>query len=387
MTSPVRTALVGIGKVGRTHAAALASQSQSDFVAVCHPNAARAEQFAREFGVAAYTDVAEMVRGERVQMLSVCTPHPAHADAVVAAAENGAHVLVEKPLAADLLGCDRAIDACRDAGVKLGVMSQRRWYRPVVRMRRAIESGAIGTPILGIATVMSWRDEAYYRSDPWRGRWDTEGGGVLVNQTPHQLDLLRWLMGPIEELYGYWGNFNHPYIEVEDTALAVIRFRSGALGSLVLSNAQNPALYGRVHIHGSNGASVGVQTEGGAMFIAGMTGKVDPAFNDLWTVPGESGLLAGWQAEDRAALETEDPMTFYHGRQIEDFLDAIIADRAPAVDGMDGRNAVEIFSAIYRSRREGRPIRFPLRSEDQGSDYDGRLAVNPTPAMTEQADA
>ena len=378
METKVRTALVGCGKVGLTHARSLATLPHSRLVAVCDADRQRAELFGRQFGVPAYTDVAEMTRLERVAMVSVCTPHPTHADAVEATAANGAHALVEKPLAPDLAGCDRSIDACRQAGVKLGVMSQRRWYRPVVRMRRAIDSGAIGTPIIAVATVMGWRDESYYRSDPWRGRWATEGGGVLVNQTPHQLDLLRWFMGPIEELYGYWDNFNHPSIEVEDTALAVIRFRSGALGSLVLSNSQNPGLYGRIHVHGSNGASVGVQTDGGSMFISGVTTEVDPPFNDLWTVAGQEDLLAGWQAEDRAATEIEDPLTFYHARQIEEFLDAIIEDRPPAVDGADGRNAVEIFTAVYRSRRDGRPVRFPLDAAEQGSDYDGRL-IHPRP--------
>jgi UDP-N-acetyl-2-amino-2-deoxyglucuronate dehydrogenase len=378
METKVRTALVGCGKVGLTHARSLATLPHSRLVAVCDADRQRAELFGRQFGVPAYTDVAEMTRSEKVGMVSVCTPHPTHVGTVEAAAGNGAHALVEKPLAPDLAGCDRSIDACRQAGVKLGVMSQRRWYRPVVRMRRAIDSGAIGTPIIAVATVMGWRDESYYRSDPWRGRWETEGGGVLVNQTPHQLDLLRWFMGPIEELYGYWDNFNHPSIEVEDTALAVIRFKSGALGSLVLSNSQNPGLYGRIHVHGSNGASVGVQTEGGSMFISGVTTEVDPPFNDLWTVAGQEDLLAGWQAEDRAATETEDPLTFYHARQIEEFLDAIIEDRPTAVDGADGRNAVEIFTAVYRSRRDGRPVRFPLDAAEQGSDYDGRL-IHPRP--------
>ena len=310
-------------------------------------------------------------------MVSVCTPHPAHADGVVAAAGAGAHVLVEKPLAADLASCDRAIAAGRAAGVRIGVVSQRRWYRPVVRLRRAIDDGRIGRPVLATATVLGWRDAAYYRSDPWRGRWSTEGGGVLVNQAPHQLDLLLWLLGPVEEVYGRWANFSHPSIEVEDTAVGVVRFRSGALASLVLSNAQDPGLYGRIHVHGSNGATVGVQTDGGSMFIAGVTAAVDPPVNDVWTVRGEEDLLAGWQAADRAAAFAEDPLTFYHARQIEDFLVAIVEDRAPAVDAEDGRRVVELFTAVYRSQRDGRPVAFPLAAED-GDDFDGRLAARAT---------
>src|SRR5262249_48301642 len=135
-------------------------------------------------------------------------------------------------------------------------------------------------PILGIATIFGWRDEAYYRSDPWRGSWEHEGGGVLVNQSPHQLDLLLWYFGEIEEMFGYWANLNHPCIEVDDTAIATIRFKNGALGNIVVSNSQNPALYARVSAHGSNGATLGVQTDGGAMFIVGRTNAIEPPFND-----------------------------------------------------------------------------------------------------------
>jgi UDP-N-acetyl-2-amino-2-deoxyglucuronate dehydrogenase len=373
VTEPIRTGLVGCGKVGLTHAQALAALPRSRFSAVCDADTERARQFAERFGVQAYRDVEEMCRAEGLGMISVCTPHPIHADAVVAAAAGGASALVEKPFTADLASADRAIAAVRAAGVKLGVMSQRRWYRPVARLRRAIDDGTIGRPILANVTVLGWRDEAYYRSDPWRGRWSTEGGGVLVNQTPHQLDLLLWLLGPVRQLYGQWDNFNHPSIEVEDTAVAVIRFESGALATLMLSNSQNPGLYGRIHVHGSSGATVGVQTEGGSMFISGVSTEVDPPFNDLWTVPGEAGLLAGWQAEDRLAARVEDPLTFYHERQVEDFLEAIAADRAPAVSGEDGRRVVELFTALYRSQRDGAPITFPLVAED-GDDFDGRLA-------------
>ena len=123
--------------------------------------------------------------------------------------------------------------------------------------------------MLGTIQMLGWRDQSYFESDAWRGSWKLEGGGVLVNQSPHQLDLLQWLMGDIDEVFGYWSNLNHPYIEVEDTAVALIRFKNGGLGNILVSNSQKPGIYGKVHIHGSNGATVGSQPEGGAMFIAG----------------------------------------------------------------------------------------------------------------------
>ncbi len=377
MAERVATGLVGCGKVGLTHALALATLPASRFAAVCSTSRERGEAFAARFGVRAYRDVAEMVRAERLDMVSICTPHPHHPDGVAAAAAEGAHVLVEKPLAADLQGCDRAIEAGRAAGVRIGVVSQRRWYRPVVRARRAIDDGKIGTPALASATLLGWRDEAYYRSDPWRGRWTTEGGGVLVNQAPHQLDLLLWLMGPAEEIFGRWSNVNHPYLEVDDSAVAVIRFRSGALATVMASNAQNPGLYGRLHVHGSNGATIGVRTDGGSSFVSGVTTEVEPPINDLWTVPGEASLLPAWQEADRQAARTEDPLTHYHRRQIEDFLSAIVEDRPPAVTVEDGRRVVELFTGLYRSARDGRPVHLPLEAEDLG-DFDGRLAHPPS---------
>jgi len=359
-TKRIRTAVVGCGKIGTVHANALSSLVQSELVAVCDASPDRAKVLGERYGVPAYSDLIEMAVQSKVEAVAICTPHPVHADAIEVLAPLGIHCLVEKPLAINVASCDKIIETCRRAGTKLGVMSQRRWYAPHVRMRRAIDAGAIGQPVLAIVSVLGWRDEAYYASDPWRGRWATEGGGVLVNQAPHQLDLLQWFMGPIGELHAYWANVNHPSIEVEDTAVAVVRFRSGALGNIVASNSQKPGLHWRIEVHGSNGASIGARTEGASMTASG---DDDPAINDVWTVSGEEQLLARWQAEDRATARTGTPEQLYHARQVEDFLDAVAADRDPAVSGEDGRSVVEIFTAIYRSQRDRRPVQFPLKPE------------------------
>lgn len=370
---PLRSAIVGCGKVGQTHADALAALDGAELVAACDRTLEGATAFAARNGIHGYADLGAMLREERVQVLSVCTPHPRHAEAIEIAAAHRVHVLVEKPLAATLADCDRAIDACAAAGVRLGVISQRRWYPPIVRMREAIDAGRIGRPVLATIDLLGWRDEAYYASNPWRGTWAGEGGGVLVNQAPHQLDLLLWLMGEADEVFGYRANANHPSIEVEDTAVGVVRFRSGGLGVLTLSNAQHPGIGGRIHVHGSNGASIGTQTDTGSMFISGVTTSVEPAVNDLWTVDGEDGLLAGWQAEDRAFGAAHDALTWFHEHQVEDFLAAVAEDRQPAVDGADGRRVVELFTALYRSQRDGLPVRLPLAPEADRADMDGRL--------------
>jgi predicted dehydrogenase len=183
---------------------------------------------------------------------------------------------------------------------------------------------------------------------------------VLVNQAPHQLDLLAWFLGEIEEISGRWANINHPTVEVEDTAVVVVRFRSGALGSIVASLSQRPGLFTHVHVHGSNGASVGVETDRGASFVAGVSSIVEPPRNDLWNVPGEEGLLDEYRRLDRERFAQVDATTHYHELQIGDFLRAILEDRAPAVTGEDGRTVVAMFTAIYRSQRDGGPVRFPV---------------------------
>ncbi|HYW41280.1 MAG TPA: Gfo/Idh/MocA family oxidoreductase [Bryobacteraceae bacterium] len=364
MNRKVRTAIVGCGKVAHLHAAALGELPEAEFVAVTDTAPERAAEFAARYHVRACRDLESMIAEARIEAVIVCTPHPAHRAPAVRAAEAGIHVLVEKPLASTLSDCDAMIEAAARHRVKLGVVSQRRFFEPVCRMKAAIDAGKIGAPALGTVAMFSWRDESYYRSDAWRGKWETEGGGVLINQSPHHLDILQWLMGPIDEISGCYANLNHPYIEVEDTALAMIRFRSGALGSVVVSLSQKPGIHTKIHVHGSNGASVGAQTDSGATFIAGMTGVAEPPLNDLWTIPGEEHLLPVFEEEDRAAFRRIDPVTHYHAAQDRDFLRAILEDRPPLATGEDGRKVVEIIAAIYRSSNERRPVRLP--PEDAG---------------------
>ncbi|NSW95127.1 MAG: Gfo/Idh/MocA family oxidoreductase, partial [Bacteroidales bacterium] len=249
--------IAGCGKVARLHATAIKNIPGARLAGVWSRTPGSAERFAETFGTIAYTDISQMVTKEKTDLVIVCTPHPFHREPAIEAASAGASVLVEKPLASDLSDCDAIISSCKRNKVKLGVVSQRRWYAPVRRVRKAIEEGRIGRPLLGTVTMLGWRDKAYYDSDEWRGKWDTEGGGVLVNQSPHQLDILLWFMGDVDELYGIWRNLNHPYIEVDDTAIAIVKFKSGAIGNILVSNSQKPGLYGKVHVHGENGASVG----------------------------------------------------------------------------------------------------------------------------------
>ena len=355
--------IAGCSKVSHLHASAIQSIPNARLAGVWNRTVTKAEDFASSYNTKAWSDISNMVKDNKSDLVIVCNAHPYHVQPAVEAALAGANVLVEKPLASDLRDCDEIINICRANHVKLGVISQRRWYEPVKRVKCAIEQGKIGKPVLAVVTMLGWRDKAYYDSDPWRGSWKTEGGGVLVNQSPHQLDILLWFMGEIDEVYGIWRNLNHPYIEVDDTAVAIVKFKSGAIGNILVSNSQKPGLYGKVHVHGENGASVGVQTDGGAMFIAGRSGVAEPPVNDLWTIPGEETFLNQWIKEDTEIFNNCDPTVRYMQYQIEDFLHSIGNNTEPAVTGGDGRRTVELFSAIYRSTRDNMPVKFPLKPE------------------------
>lgn len=357
----LKTGIIGCGKVGDFHAKAFEALENSAFTAVCDNDINRARAFAERYGVKAYDNIETMIKECGLDIVSVCTPHPLHANPAVTAAECGCNVLIEKPLASSLEDCDRIIEAGDRNHVTIGTMVQRRFYRPCMRIKNAIDDGKLGRPVLGMVTMLGWRDKKYYDSDPWRGSWEGEGGGVMVNQAPHQIDLLQWYMGDVDEIYGVWKNLNHPYIEVEDTAVAVIKFKNGGLGNIVVSNSQNPALYGKVHIFGENGAAAGVQTDGGAMFVAGMSTITEAPYNDLWTVEGEADMLETWKKEDTDFFYSVDSMYHYHQEQIKDFVDAVQKGEKPLVDAREGRKTVEIFTGIYRATATNSVIKFPIK--------------------------
>jgi len=355
--------IVGCGKVGHMHAIALGRIEGVELAAVCDSDIERANYYAREYGITPYDDVEKMVRESGVDVVCICTPHPLHASGAVTAMEAGAHVIIEKPLASTLKDCDAIIAAAEKYGKLGATISQNRYKEPCVRIRKAIDDGKLGKPVLGIANMLSWRDEAYYRSDPWRGSWKYEGGGVLINQAPHQIDLFHWYMGPVSQVYGRWANLNHPYIEVDDTAIAVVVFESGALGCILVSNSLNPALYARVQITGSNGSTVGVKTDGGAMFIAGMSNALEPPINDVWNIPGEQDMLPKLQKQDIELFERND-INHNHFLQLSDFIRSVRNGTKPQSDLLEGRKTVELITAIYRTTRDNAPVSFPLHPED-----------------------
>jgi predicted dehydrogenase len=349
----VRVGIVGSGLIGRVHTQAVRSLPEAEVTAACDDVPGKAAELvaAEAPGAAAFDGLTRMLDAGLVDAVCVCTPHPQHAPVVEACAARGVHAIVEKPFTATLAEADRAIAASRRHGTKLSVIFQRRWYPASQRIRAAIDDGRLGRPILGECIIEFWRGEDYYALAPWRGRWDTEGGGVIINQAPHMLDLLQWYMGPVEELFCYWDNLNHPYVEVEDLAVAVVRFAGGGLGLIKASNCTNPWLRYGVTITGTSGATANVSWNNG----------YEMGHNFVWTLPGEEASLERWLAEEKASGLKE--MPHFHAMQLREFLAAIREDREPAVNGEEGRKTVEIIEAMYRSGRTGGPVRFPVPIE------------------------
>jgi len=358
MSDKIRFGLIGYGKVAALHAQALRTAAHCELVSVTGHHKEKRDAFAALWGLASRDNIEAMVKKDGVEAVVITTPHLQHPHDAMEALGAGCHVLVEKPLALSVSEAETMIRASQVRGRLLGVVSQRRWYPSCRRIRTAIDEGLLGEPALGQLTILGWRDESYYRSDPWRGSWQHEGGGVIVNQAPHQFDLLCWYMGEVAEVYGEWANINHPYIEVEDSAVATVRFRTGGLASVFISNSQKPGLYAKVHIHGSSGSSVGVQTDGGAMFIAGQSAVLEPPYNDLWTIPGQEAMREQWQKEDATFFAGIDATWYFFAKQEEDFAMAILRGGKPAVTGHDGLQVARIIEGIYRAQREKMSVRY-----------------------------
>ncbi len=346
----VRIALVGCGKIAALHALALDTLPQADFVACCDRNRERAQAMAGQYQVPhVFTDANELFRAGLVDAALVCTPHPAHEPVVIAAAEAGIHVMCEKPIATTLGEADRMIAATERAGVTFGVVFQRRFWPAARRIRSAIDAGKLGKLTLGECTVRLWRGPDYFARDLWRGKWATEGGGILMNQAVHSIDHFQWFMGRATEVSGRIATLRHgAYIDVEDTAAATVVFENGALGVIQASSTFQPAFGFRVAVHGDSGATVGVwERHEGELGV-----------NDIWSVSGEEAMRDGWFAEDDGVAGFPQ----FHLLQIEDFLDAILDDRPPAVTGAEARKSLEIILAIYESSRTGLPVTLPMQS-------------------------
>ncbi|REE76377.1 putative dehydrogenase [Rhodococcus wratislaviensis] len=346
----LRIGIVGCGKIAGNHARALQQVPGVEVVGCCDPDVDRAREFASAHGIARAVGSVEELIALGLDACTVCTPHPVHEQVVVAAAEAGIHVLCEKPIAVDVAAADRMIAAADRAGITFGVLFQRRFWPAAQRIRAAIDDGRIGVPVLGEASVLLHRPSSYYSADEWRGRWDTDGGGVLMTQAVHQIDMLQWFMGEAVSVSGFIRTHTHgEHIETEDSASAVVSFASGGTATVTATTGANHNLGNRVTVIGQTGAIASVLE-----FPEGRKG-----FNEIWTVPGEVEFRAPYTLDVRANLDVTEVnagLADFHTLQVQDFADAVLTGRDPAVTGRDARASLAIVAAIYESSRTGRVV-------------------------------
>jgi predicted dehydrogenase len=344
--SEIGFGIIGAGMVARYHAQALAATAGARLVAICRSDAARAAEAAAEFGVPCEANLEALLARRDVDAIVSCTPSGLHARDALAAARAGKHVLVEKPMALLLADADRMIAACREAGVRLGVVLQRRTEPAFRALHDAIRDGELGDLVLGSATVPYFRSQSYYESAAWRGTWALDGG-VLSNQASHHIDMLEWMMGDVESVFAM-SSTALVRIEAEDTAIVALRFKNGALGLIEATTATRPRdLEGSISILG----------EGGTVEVGGFAMNEMKVWNFVHAQPGDEEVMR------RYSVNPPDVYGFGHHAYYDHVVDCIVNEKRHLVDGLEGRKSLELISAIYESVETGRevPLRFRAR--------------------------
>ena len=345
--------IIGCGMISNFHAKAIAEVPGAHLVGCFDRVPEAAERLAAATGCQAYRELRSLLKNPEVQVVTIGTPSGAHLEPAVAAARAGKHVIVEKPLEITLKRCDKIIAECSQAGVVLSTIFPSRFHESARLIKGAIEGGRFGRLTIGDAYVKWYRTQQYYDSGAWRGTWKFDGGGALMNQAIHSVDLLAWLMGPVAEISSFTATLAHERIEVEDVAMATLRFSNGALGVLEATTAAYPGALKRVEIHGSEGSAV-LQEE------------------DLTTwafaqaAPDDAALLERMRGKTQTGGGAADPAAIgHHGHtaQFRDVAEAIATGRQPLINGPEGRRSVEIILAIYKSAETGKVVRLPLERD------------------------
>jgi UDP-N-acetyl-2-amino-2-deoxyglucuronate dehydrogenase len=342
MPDKIKFAIVGAGNIARHHAESICRHPDAELVAVADNSADRARRLAEEVSAAPrlFTDYQEMLKMEEIDVVCICTPSGSHNEVTIAAARAGKHVLCEKPLDIKAEGMTAMIDACREHGVKLGCVFQRRLMPAMLHARKAIQEGKIGKPVLGNAYLKYYRSPEYYKSGGWRGTWKLDGGGALMNQGVHGVDLIQYLMGDVESVFAYSAALTRE-IEVEDTAVVAMKYKGGAFGIIQGTTSVYPGQETRFELHGDKGT-------------------IEFGDNGIkqWTFMGHDEPAPEY--EDTLGLaSSSNPQqisTAGHYYYVDDMIQAIRDNREPHVNGEEARKSVDLILAIYESARLGKEI-------------------------------
>jgi UDP-N-acetyl-2-amino-2-deoxyglucuronate dehydrogenase len=341
-------AIVGCGMIAGFHIRALNELPGTRVVALVDQIPAAAQKLSESSGLgcAAYTELGPALERKDVDVVIVSTPSGAHMESAVAAAEAGKHVVVEKPLEITVERCDQIINACERNGVQLCTIFPSRFADANRTLKAAVDAGRFGRLTLGETTCKWWRPQSYYDKGGWRGTWALDGGGALMNQAIHNVDLLLWMMGPATHVTGFTAMLAHERIEVEDTAGACLRFANGALGVIQAATSIYPGLPKTIAIHGDRGTAVVEQED---ILRWEFNPEVDEDRAVRQRFAQKVGASGG--ASDPSAISH-----VYHARQLANFVEALQTGRKPLVDGREGRRAVELIRAVYESAKAGRTV-------------------------------
>ncbi|MBS4200556.1 Gfo/Idh/MocA family oxidoreductase [Bacillus sp. FJAT-49732] len=340
MTTKLKFAIVGAGVIAPFHAKAITANKEAELVAICDTGKEKAETLAKEFSVSkTYTDYETMFKEEEIDIVSVCMPSGLHAEVAIAAAKSGIHVLCEKPLDITKEKMTEMIKVCRENKVKLGCVYQRRMLDAAIITRKAIQEGKLGKLVLGDAYLKYYRSPEYYASAGWRGTWELDGGGALMNQGVHGIDLIQWMVGDVESVFAYTAPLVRN-IEVEDTAVIAVKYKNGAFGVIQGTTSVYPGQETRFEIHGENGSIIFADS-GFKHWEFLDSGEAIPQVGD-----SEGG------SSDPKAISDEGHYAF-----VDDIIQAVREDREPLVPGEDARKAVDLILAIYESSRTGKEVK------------------------------
>src|SRR5436190_10178872 len=346
MAEKLRFGIVGCGVIGPVHAEAITSLPDAQLVSVVDINPQQAQKLANQYGATHYTQLQHMLDSESVDVVIICTPSGLHGELACQVMRSGRHVIVEKPMEITREALDEMLRVQQTTGVKLAVISQHRFDPASQQVHELVEEKAFGRLVLGNAIVPWWRSQEYYDSGDWRGTWELDGGGVLMNQTIHSIDLLQWLMGPVKSVVGYTDTLVHR-METEDVAVAVLRFANGALGTISATTGAYPGASTRIEIYGDKGSALIEDDHLSYLHLArDDSEEVGPY--------GAGAAKRAQRAETADKSAAQDPAALAirsHISQIADMMRAIRADSTPLLDGYGAKHPVEIILAIYESAR------------------------------------
>jgi len=350
MTEKLRFGIVGYGVIGELHARAIHSLPDAQLIAVTDTTPEKIRKLAEEHSVTPYSNAQEMYANEQLDIVNICTPSGMHGEHAIEAMRAGCHVIVEKPMEITLVAIEKMLRVQQETGRKLAVISQHRFDSATQQVRKLVDEQAFGRLVLGNAIIPWWRSQKYYDSGAWRGTWELDGGGVLMNQSIHSIDLLQWLMGHVKSIYAYTDTRVHR-METEDVAVAVLRFANGAVGTIAATTGAYPGVGTRIEIYGDRGSAVIDNNKLGYLHLArddseevGPYGGAKPQSH-----AGNSTGMTG--AADPAAIAFDT-----HALQIADMMRAVRKNETPLLDGNGARHPVEIILGIYESARTGREV-------------------------------